>query len=309
MADRTAGQQTGGGPPDSRQATGEQAMSEDMAKKLPGEKPAVFEIDNAGFSYEDAEALAGVSFRVDAGERLALLGANGSGKSTLLKMLDGLIFPTSGGITAFGEELTENALRDDGYSQAFRRRVGFVFQNSDAQLFSPSVWEEIAFGPLHLGLTAEEVEKRTEETIHILGLEHLRDRPPFHLSGGEKKKVALASVLAIDPDVLLFDEPTAGLDPKTGSFLARLILQLAEAGKTIVTATQDLRLVERIAERVIILGEDHRLAGEGNAAGVLADRELLLSANLIHDHPHRHGKIEHYHPHSHLKDHHGHEQE
>jgi cobalt/nickel transport system ATP-binding protein len=210
---------------------------------------------------------------------------------------------------AFGEELSENALRDDGFSQSFRRRVGFVFQNSDAQLFSPSVWEEIAFGPLHLGLTAEEVEERTAETIHILGLEHLKDRPPFHLSGGEKKKVALATVLAIDPDVLLFDEPTAGLDPKTESFLARLILQLAKVGKTIITATQDLKLVEEIAERVIILGEDHRLAGEGSAAEVLADRDLLLSANLIHDHPHRHGKIEHYHPHSHLEDHHGHEQE
>ena len=290
-------------------AMGVRPADDSKAKKDPDGRSTVFEVDSAGFSYEDAEALANVSFRVDAGERLALLGANGSGKSTLLKMLDGLIFPTTGGIMAFGEELSENALRDDGYSQAFRRRVGFVFQNSDAQLFSPSVWEEIAFGPLHLGLTSEEVVKRTREALHILGLEHLKDRPPFHLSGGEKKKVALASVLAIDPDVLLFDEPTAGLDPKTESFLSRLILQLSEAGKTIITATQDLRLVETIAERVIILGEDHRLAGEGSATGILADRKLLLSANLIHDHPHRHGKIEHFHPHSHLKDHHGHEQE
>lgn len=292
-------------------------MAERVSKKLrpespagahgPGEGAVSFEVDGVSFSYHEDAALAGVSFRVEAGERLALLGANGSGKSTLLKMLDGLIFPTAGSITAFGEELSESALRDDGYSRTFRRRVGFVFQNSDSQLFSPSVWEEIAFGPLHLGLTPADVDKRTEETIHILGLDHLRDRPPFHLSGGEKKKVALASVLAIDPDVLLFDEPTAGLDPKTESFLARLILQLAADGKTIVTATQDLRLVEEIAERVIILGEDHRLAGEGEAAGILADRELLLSANLIHDHPHRHGKIEHYHPHSHLEDHHGHE--
>jgi len=277
-------------------------------KNSSDEKSKVFEIDEVSFSYEDADALSAVTFRVDAGERLALLGSNGSGKSTLLKMLDGLIFPTEGNITAFGEELSENALRDDRYSQAFRRRVGFVFQNSDSQLFSPSVWEEIAFGPLHLGLTAKEVEERTAETIHILGLEHLKDRPPFHLSGGEKKKVALASVLAIDPDVLLFDEPTAGLDPKTETFLARLILQLADAGKTIITATQDLRLVEEVAERVIILGEDHRLAGAGSAVEILADKELLLSANLIHDHPHKHGKIEHFHPHSHLKDHHGHEQ-
>jgi cobalt/nickel transport system ATP-binding protein len=276
------------------------------SKSNPG-NPPVFEVRDVAYRYEDAEALASVSFSVNAGERLALLGANGSGKSTLLKMLDGLIFPNEGAIKAFGEDLSAAALRDDGFSQAFRRRVGFVFQNSDAQLFSASVREEIAFGPLHLGLSPEEVEKRTEDTIHILGLEHLRERPPFHLSGGEKKKVSLASVLAINPDVLLFDEPTAGLDPKTETFLARLIVQLAAAGKTIITATQDLRLVEEIAGRVIILGEDHRIAGEGAPAAVLGDHELLLSANLIHDHPHRHDGIEHFHPHSHLEDHHGRE--
>ncbi|MCL4473838.1 MAG: ATP-binding cassette domain-containing protein [Actinobacteria bacterium] len=268
----------------------------------------VFDVKGVGYRYQDAEALSGVSFSVRPGERLALLGANGSGKSTLLKMLDGLIFPSAGSISAFGEELSETALRDDGFSQRFRRRVGFVFQNSDAQLFSPSVWEEIAFGPLHLGLDAAEVERRTEDTIHILGLGHLRERPPYHLSGGEKKKVALASVLAINPDVLLFDEPTAGLDPKTETFLSRLILQLAAAGKTIITATQDLGLVEDIAERIIILGEDHRIAGEGAPSQLLGDRGLLLSANLIHDHPHRHDGVEHYHPHSHLQDHHRHEQ-
>ena len=268
------------------------------------EKRPIFEVDAVSFGYEDAAALDDVSLTSDSGESVALLGANGSGKSTLLKMLDGLIFPTGGNIRAFDSELSEEVLRDDGFSQSFRRRVGFVFQNSDAQLFSPTVWDEIAFGPLHLGLGPAEVEKRTEDTLHILGLEHLRKRPPYHLSGGEKKKVALASVLAVGPEVLLFDEPTAGLDPKTESFLSRLILQLAAAGKTIVTATQDLRLAGEIAGRAIILGEDHRLAGEGPADAILADRELLLAANLIHDHPHRHGGVEHYHPHSHLEKHH-----
>jgi len=272
----------------------------------PGGGETVFDVRGVGYRYEDAEALSDVSFSVSAGERLALLGANGSGKATLLKMLDGLLFPSEGTIAAFGKELSEASLSDDAFSQAFRRRVGFVFQNSDAQLFSPNVWEEIAFGPLHLGLAPDEVRQRTEDTLHILGLGHLRDRPPFHLSGGEKKKVALASMLAINPDVLLFDEPTAGLDPKTETFLSRLIVQLSGAGKTIITATQDLRLVETIAERVIVLGEDHRLAGEGEPAAMLADRELLLAANLIHDHPHRHDGIEHFHPHSHLEEHHGH---
>jgi len=266
---------------------------------------AIFEVEAVSYGYEETVALDGVSLVIQPGESVALLGANGSGKSTLLKMLDGLIFPSTGSIRAFGAEISEEALKDEGFSQSFRRKTGFVFQNSDAQLFSPTVWDEIAFGPLYLGLPPEEVEKRTGDTIHLLGLEHLRKRPPYHLSGGEKKKVALASVLAVGPEVLLFDEPTAGLDPKTESFLVRLIVDLAAAGKTVVTATQDLRLVEAIAGRVIILGEDHRLAGEGSPAEIMGNRELLLSANLIHDHPHRHGEIEHFHPHSHLQDHHG----
>ncbi len=263
----------------------------------------IFDIKAVEYSYEDAVALAGVSFKVDPGESVALLGANGSGKSTLLMMLDGLVFPSRGSVSAFGEPLTEAALGDEGFSRAFRRRVGFVFQNSDAQLFSPNVGEEIAFGPLHLGLSPAEIDRRVNDTIHILGLDHLRDRPPFHLSGGEKKKVALASVLAINPDVLLFDEPTAGLDPKTEAFLLQLIKEINHAGKTIITATQDLRIVPSLARRAVVLGEDHRVAGEGDALAVLANQDLLMAANLVHHHPHMHAGIEHFHPHSHVDGH------
>ncbi|MHB1382296.1 MAG: energy-coupling factor ABC transporter ATP-binding protein [Thermoleophilia bacterium] len=267
----------------------------------------VFHVKDVRFNYDDVPALQGVTFDIAGGELVALLGANGSGKSTLLKMLDGLIFPSAGAITAFGEPLDEAALKDEGFSRSFRRRVGFVFQNPDVQLFSPTVLDEVAFGPLHLGLPADEVERRVEDTIHILGLEHLKRRPPYHLSGGEKKRVALASVLAINPDVLLFDEPTSGLDPKTASYLVGLIGDLNSAGKTIITTTQDLSIVEEIADRVLVMGEDHRLVGEGPAAAVLKDRELLLRANLIHDHPHVHDGVEHYHPHSHVEGHeHGH---
>ncbi|RJQ43619.1 MAG: ABC transporter ATP-binding protein [Gaiellales bacterium] len=267
----------------------------------------LFLVEDVHFSYEGAPALAGATLSVERGERVALLGANGSGKSTLLKMLDGLLFPDRGRIGFMGQELSEATLRLDSFSREFRRRVGFVFQNADAQLFSPTVRDEVAFGPLHLGLPDDEVERRVEDTIHILGLGHLKERAPYHLSGGEKKRVALASVLAINPDVLLFDEPTAGLDPKTSSFLVSLAGDLHEAGKTIITATQDLSIVGDIADRALVMGEDHRLAGEGPPAAVLADRELLLRANLIHDHPHRHGGVEHYHPHSHVEGHeHGH---
>ncbi len=263
----------------------------------------VFELRDVHFSYRDHVALDGLSMSVQRGERLVLLGANGSGKSTLLKLLDGLIFPDRGSIHAFGRKLTAEALADEGLARSFRRRVGFVFQNSDAQLFSASVRDEVAFGPLHLGLEHREVERRVADTLHIMGLEHLADRPPYHLSGGEKKKVALASVLAINPEVLLLDEPTAGLDPKTVGFLERLLNQLAEAGKTVVTATQDLDLAAAIADRLLVLGEDHRRAGEGTPPEVLADRRLLLESNLVHDHPHRHDGREHRHPHSHLEDH------
>lgn len=268
---------------------------------------SVFSVNDVRFSYEAVSALQGVSFEVAAGEMVVLLGANGSGKSTLLKMLDGLLFPSAGTISAFGAALDEAALRDEGFSRSFRRRVGFVFQNADVQLFSPTVLDEVAFGPLHLGLPAAEIDRRVEDTIHILGLEHLKRRAPYNLSGGEKKRVALASVLAINPDVLLFDEPTAGLDPKTSSFLVGLIGSLNDAGKTIITATQDLSIVRDIADRVLVMGEDHRLAGEGAPGGVLENRELLLKANLIHDHPHRHDGVVHYHPHSHVEEHeHGH---
>jgi cobalt/nickel transport system ATP-binding protein len=267
----------------------------------------IFEVEDARYDYNEIPALEGVSFTVAAGEKIALLGANGSGKSTLLKMLDGLLFPTAGSIKAFDVELSQESLRDEGFSRAFRRRVGFVFQNADVQLFSPTVRDEVAFGPLHLGLAEEEITRRVDDTIHILGLEHLQERAPYNLSGGEKKRVALASVLAINPDVLLFDEPTAGLDPKTSSFLVGLMGSLNEAGKTIITTTQDLSIVGAVADRVLILGEDHRLVGEGSPATVLEDRELLLKANLVHDHPHRHEGVVHYHPHSHVEEHeHGH---
>ena len=160
-------------------------------------------------------ALRDVSLTVSESERVALLGANGSGKSTLLALLAGLIEPGGGELFAFGEPLTAARLRDDAFAHAFRRRVGIVFQSSDAQLFSPTVRDEVAFGPLHLRLADDEIVRRVEDTLRMLDLDDLAERAPYNLSGGEKKKVALASVLAINPDVLMLDEPTSGLDPRT----------------------------------------------------------------------------------------------
>ncbi|SDY42117.1 cobalt/nickel transport system ATP-binding protein [Amycolatopsis xylanica] len=236
--------------------------------------------ENLRFAYLGRfTALDGVSLEVHAGERLALLGANGCGKSTLLKILDGLLFPDSGRYTAFGHEVTEDLLEDEQFSAAFRGRVGFVFQNSDAQVFSPTVTEEVAFGPAQLGLSPAETEGRVADVLAMLGITGLADRTPFQLSGGQKKKVAIASVLAMNPEILLFDEPTAALDPRSRRWLIDLIEQLAAAGKTIVHATHDLDVLPRIADRCVVFGEDHRVAGTGSPDDL--DPALLEQVNLV----------------------------
>ncbi|MGH3796725.1 MAG: energy-coupling factor ABC transporter ATP-binding protein [Pseudonocardiaceae bacterium] len=240
-----------------------------------------------GLSYSYLErypALDNVSVTIRRGERVALLGANGCGKSTLLKVLDGLVFPTAGSYSAFGEPITEDTMEDEQMSEGFRSRVGFVFQNSDAQVFSPTVREEIAFGPLQLGLSRENAAGRLDDVVTMLGITDLLDRAPFQLSGGQKKKVAIATVLVMGPEVLLFDEPTAALDPRTQYWLMDLIEQLGTAGKTIVHATHDLDALHRIADRCIVFNEDHQIVAEGSPQQVLTDRDLLLAVNLIHEH-------------------------
>jgi cobalt/nickel transport system ATP-binding protein len=241
-------------------------------------------------------ALDGVSMRVDRGEKVALLGANGCGKSTLLKVLDGLIVADSGTFRAFGAAVTEDSLEDEQFNQGFRSRVGFIFQNSDAQVFSPTVREEIAFGPLNMAMPKEQVTRRVDDTMAMLGITDLADRAPYQLSGGQKKRVAIASVLVMNPEVLLFDEPTAALDPRTQQWLMELIVELNRAGKTIVLATHDLDTLDVLADRCVVFSEAHRIAGMGTPQEILADRDLLLGVNLIHEHSHRHGGAAPAHP-------------
>jgi cobalt/nickel transport system ATP-binding protein len=249
----------------------------------------VFVVEDASYTYLDRfAALRNVSLSVARGEKVALLGANGSGKSTLLKILAGLIFPDAGTFTAFGETVTEEALEDEQFNRGFRSSVGFIFQNSDAQVFSPTVREEIAFGPLNLGLSPGEVGERVNDTLAMLDITELADRAPYQLSGGEKKRVAIASVLVMNPEVLLIDEPTAALDPRTQQWLIELIVELNESGKTIVLATHDLETIDVLADRCVVFGEDHRFVGSGPPIEVLRDRDLLLSVNLIHQRTHLH---------------------
>ena len=247
----------------------------------------VFDIQNLSYAYDGNQAaLNNINLTIQCGESLAILGANGCGKSTLLKLLDGLYFPTQGSILAFGKPLTEEALRDDEYNFAFRRRVGLVFQDSDVQLFSPSVREEVAFAPLQLGLSRAEVNRRVDSALEALRIEKLRDRAPHHLSGGEKRRVALASLLTLQPDVWLLDEPTTGLDPRSQSWLVEFILEQRKAEKTIITATHDLVIAEEISSLISVFNEDHQIAASGQPADILDDHDLLHRCNLSHFHAH-----------------------
>lgn len=249
----------------------------------------LFSLEKVSFGYLPSEYFIDeLSLNIYPKESLVILGANGCGKSTLMKIICGLIYPSSGKINAFGHELTETNLQDENFNRAFRQRVAFIFQNSDAQLFSATVWDEIAFGPLQLGLSIEEVKQRVQDTIRLLNIENLVNRPPYKLSGGEKKKVAIASVLAINPEVLILDEPTNGLDPRTQHWLVDFLISLRAAGKTLITATHDLNIVEEITDRVIIFGENHKIVADGKPQEVLSNRKLLLDVNLIHEHSHFH---------------------
>jgi cobalt/nickel transport system ATP-binding protein len=259
-----------------------------------------FSLRNIICSYAGAgTVLNDLSVDFQAGERTVILGANGTGKSTLLSLLDGLVFPTAGTIHAFGKPLSEDALEDRTFSSDFRKRVAFVFQNPDVQLFSATVWDEIAFGPLQLDYPKHRIEDTVEGLLKMLRITDIRDRAPHALSDGQKKKVAIASSLATDPEVLLLDEPTNGLDPRTQVWLIELLGELHRTGKTIISATHDLSIAGDIADRAIVLSEDHAVAADGTFSDIINDDDLLLRVNLIHEHTHYHGDTAHVHRHGH----------
>jgi len=243
-----------------------------------------FSIENISYRYNnEVLALKDVSFSIARGDRVAILGANGSGKSTLLRILDGLYFPERGKVRVFGEELSEERLQEDDFAFRFRRRVAFVFQNPDVQLFNPTVFDELAFGPLQLRWPKAQIQQRIEEMLQLMGIEHLRQRAPHRLSGGEKKRVALASVLIQDPDVLLLDEPTAALDPKSQQTVLDFLVDWGASGKTIVTTTHDLDTVMEIANQCLVF-ENGVLVGADTPAAILGDNDLLARANVVHAH-------------------------
>ena len=239
----------------------------------------VFDVRNVCFSYNNHAALDGISLAVQAGTRVAIMGANGSGKSTLLRILDGLYFPSAGEVAFCGAPLTEEALADDSFAFAFRRRVALVFQSPDVQLFNPTVFDEVAFGPLQLRWPKDEIRRRVAGALDLMEISHLKERSPHRLSGGEKKRVALASVLVLDPEVLLMDEPTAALDPRSQSQVVDFLVGWGGGAKTVITATHDLDTVEAIADTAFVF-QRGQVVAEGRPADLLADQDLLKRTNL-----------------------------
>ena len=220
---------------------------------------AKISIKNLDLYYSDFKALKNVNLDIEANKITAFIGPSGCGKSTLIKLLNGIIFPSEGKYFYQGHEINEKALKNSQFAKWFHQQMGYVFQNADTQLFCGSVEEEIAFGPVQMGLSEAEIKKRTEDCLHLFGLEKLRDRPPYHLSGGEKRKVSLACILSLNPEVLILDEPLAGLDEKTQDMLVEFLQSFHKAGKTLITITHNRQLAETIGTRFACMNEEHEL--------------------------------------------------
>jgi cobalt/nickel transport system ATP-binding protein len=260
----------------------------------------VFSLNSVSFSYPGGiPALSDITLDFNPGERAAIIGANGTGKSTLLMLLDALIFASKGRVLAFGRELAEIAMRNPLIQHEFRRRVGFVFQNPEVQLFCPTVREDITFGPLQLGVDHGEIRRRLDSIVDKMRISHLLDRSPHQLSIGEKKKAAIASMFIMEPEVMLLDEPTAGLDPQTTRDIIDILDQAHTEGKTVVMATHDLHIVEEIADVVHVFGSERTVIRSGSAEEILSDNLFLQANNLVHIHVHRHLTVKHTHPHDH----------
>jgi cobalt/nickel transport system ATP-binding protein len=249
-----------------------------------GMETLAIQIEQLTYAYPNGQlALAQVDLAIQPGESIGLVGPNGAGKTTLFLCLSGVLVPAEGKLTVCGLHLYEADHR-----RQVPGKVGIVFQNSDDQLFNASVFDDVAFGPLNLGLPEDAVRQRVKEALHEVGLDGFEERVPFHLSGGEKRRVALAGILAMQPEVLLLDEPSSHLDPRGRRELIKLIQQL---GNTKLIASHDLELILATCERAVVLDRG-RIVGDGPVRRVLADQALMeahgleVPHSLTHPHPH-----------------------
>jgi cobalt/nickel transport system ATP-binding protein len=228
-------------------------------------------LSGVGYTYEDGHrALRGIDLQIKKGEKVALVGPNGAGKSTLLHIMSALYMPTEGELEIMGEKVTRKV------AEKARLSVGFLFQDPDDQVFMPRVWDDVAFGPNNLKLSADEVKRRVEEAMEAAGIKGYEDRTPHHLSFGEKKRVAIAGVLAMRPPILLLDEPTANLDPQGRRDLVNVLMPLRD--KTMVIATHDLSVAFELTDRVIVL--KRTVLYDGDFRGLVERPEILAEARL-----------------------------
>lgn len=237
-------------------------------------KNAVLKAENLRYEYASGKtALDGVDVEIYEGEKIAVVGANGSGKSTFFLNLNGVYPPTEGKIFYRGTAVDKKNLNE------LRRHVGIVFQDADNQIIASTVRAEVGFGPMNLRLPREEVLLRVENALHYMNLSGFEDRPPHYLSGGEKKRVSIAGVLAMEPEVLLFDEPTASLDPINAAMLEGVLARLGAEERTVLISTHDVDFTYRWAERVLVF-RDGKIIADGPPLDIFRDDELLQKANL-----------------------------
>lgn len=220
---------------------------------------SMIQFDDVCYAYDGEPVLRHVDFAIDEGQAVVLSGPNGAGKSTLLRMINGLIYPEIGSYTFEGQSITEKQMREHKYSKWFHQRVGFIWQDPAVQLFCGSVEEELAFGPQQMGLSEVETDQRVREAMELLGITRLASRAPYTLSGGEKKKTAIASVLTMNPSVWTLDEPLSALDQATQDWLVEFLQALKQAGKTLIFSTHDQRLARDLADVQIEVDASHEV--------------------------------------------------
>ena len=219
----------------------------------------MIELENVCFAYEKEIALRYVNLHIEKGDSVVIQGPNGCGKSTLIRLLNGIIFPSEGRYLYQGHEINEKALKDSRFAKWFHQQMGYVFQNADTQLFCGSVEEEIAFGPTQMGLAEGEIKQRTGDCLKLFGIEKLRERPPYNLSGGEKRKVSLACILSMNPEILILDEPLAGLDENTQKMLIDFLKKFHVSGKTLIIITHNNQLAKELGTRFIRMNDKHEI--------------------------------------------------
>ena len=232
--------------------------------------------ENLSFTYPDGtQALKNINIEIEKGEKVAISGPNGAGKSTLFSHFNGLTEPTSGCVKI--EDKPISFEKDELLK--VRQKVGIVFQDPNDQLFAPTVKEDIAFGPMNLGLSYDEVEKRVEDALKMVGMENYEDKTPHHLSGGQQKRIAIAGIIAMKPELMILDEPTAGLDPDGVEKVLNIMNQLNEEGMTLIISSHDIDMISKYADKIFVL-YNGEIIESGNKNKIFSDMELLKKAHL-----------------------------